>query len=59
MSYQLHQEEVKALTPDGSVNMPGLKTVVDLLGEAGDLAPPLPPPSKYVDESYLAKARGN
>jgi ABC-type nitrate/sulfonate/bicarbonate transport system substrate-binding protein len=56
-TYELFIEDVKALTPDGLLNMPGLTTAIELLGEAGNLNPPLPPASKFVDETYLQKAR--
>ncbi len=29
----------------------------DVLGESEALTPPLPPPTKFVDESYLQQAR--
>jgi NitT/TauT family transport system substrate-binding protein len=56
-TYALYLEEVKTLTPDGAPNLPGIQTAIDLLGEAGDLTPPLPAASKFVDDSYLQKAR--
>jgi ABC-type nitrate/sulfonate/bicarbonate transport system substrate-binding protein len=56
-TYALYLEEVKTLTPDGAPNLPGIQTAIDLLGEAGDLNPPLPQASKFVDDSYLQKAR--
>jgi ABC-type nitrate/sulfonate/bicarbonate transport system substrate-binding protein len=56
-TYELFIDDVKALSTDGSINMPGLETVIEVLHEAGSLNPPLPPASKYVDDSYLQKAR--
>jgi hypothetical protein len=56
-TYALYLEEVKTLTPDGTPNLPGIQTAIDLLGEAGDLTAPLPTASKFVDESFLQKAR--
>lgn len=57
-TYELYVEQVKALTTNGAPNLPGIQTAIDLLGEAGDIAPPFAPPSKYVDERYLQKAQG-
>jgi ABC-type nitrate/sulfonate/bicarbonate transport system substrate-binding protein len=55
-TYELYVEQVKAMTTDGSVNVPGMQAVIDLLHESGALSPPLPTPAKLVDESYLQKA---
>jgi NitT/TauT family transport system substrate-binding protein len=56
-TYELYIEDVKTQTPDGSANLPGIQTAIELLGEAGDLSPPLPAASKVVDERYLQQAR--
>ncbi len=57
-TYELYIEDVKTQTPDGSANLPGIQTAIELLGEAGDLTPPLPAASKFVDERYLQRAGG-
>jgi hypothetical protein len=57
-TYELFVEQVKALTTDGMPNLPGIQTAIDMLGQAGDIAPPFAPTSKYVDERYLQRAQG-
>jgi ABC-type nitrate/sulfonate/bicarbonate transport system substrate-binding protein len=56
-TYELYVEQVRAMTSDGAVNLPGIQAVIDVLGESEALAAPLPPPARFVDESYLQKAQ--
>ena len=44
------------LYPKAALNLPGLKSVLDLRAEMGYLKPPLPPVEKYVDLSYYKRA---
>src|SRR6476620_4697970 len=39
--------------PDSDINMDGIKTLIQIYGEQGQLKGPLPTPAKYVDQSYL------
>jgi ABC-type nitrate/sulfonate/bicarbonate transport system substrate-binding protein len=48
----------QALIPKAAVNLDGLRQVIEVLGEIGQVKPPLPSPEKYVDLSYYNKARG-
>lgn len=51
--YLTHQ----AWEPDLSIDMEGLKTVVEIYAAQADLKGPIPSPEKYVDLSYLNEAR--
>ncbi len=42
---------------DGSVNLKGMQTVIDILQDEGTLKKPLPKPEDLVDLSYLEEAR--
>jgi ABC-type nitrate/sulfonate/bicarbonate transport system substrate-binding protein len=42
--------------PNAEVNLPGLKSVLELRAEMGFLRPPLPPVEKYIDLSYYNAA---
>lgn len=44
--------------PKAAVNIPGLKSVLELRAEMGFLKPPLPPVDKYIDLSYYERAVG-
>jgi ABC-type nitrate/sulfonate/bicarbonate transport system substrate-binding protein len=44
--------------PKAEVNMPGLKSVLELRAEMGYLKRPLPPAEKYIDLSYYDRAVG-
>jgi len=44
------------LYPQAELNLPGLKSVLDLRAEMGYLKPPLPPAEKYIDLSYYNRA---
>ena len=40
----------------GEISMAGMSEVIALLGETGDLQPPLPTPERFVDLQYLKAA---
>jgi len=40
----------------GEISMPGMTKVIELLGETGDLKPPLPSAERFVDLAYLRAA---
>jgi hypothetical protein len=42
--------------PKAAVNLPGLKSVLELRAEMGFLKPPLPSMEKYIDLSYYDRA---
>jgi len=44
------------LYPKAELNLPGLKSVLDLRAEMGHLKQPLPPVEKYIDLSYYDRA---
>jgi ABC-type nitrate/sulfonate/bicarbonate transport system substrate-binding protein len=46
-----------AWEPDLSIDMNGLKTVIDVYAEQAGMKGPVPSPEKYVDLSYLQQAR--
>ena len=37
-------------------NLEGVKAVIQIMAERGQLKPPLPSPNKYIDHSYLEEA---
>jgi ABC-type nitrate/sulfonate/bicarbonate transport system substrate-binding protein len=41
------------------IDMKGLATVIEFMGQGGTIKPPLPPPEKFVDLRYLHLARVN
>jgi ABC-type nitrate/sulfonate/bicarbonate transport system substrate-binding protein len=41
---------------NAEANVEGVRTVIQIMGERGLLKPPLPPPSKYLDHSYVEEA---
>ena len=51
--YLTHQ----AWEPDLSIDMDGLKTVVEIYAEQAELKGPIPSPDKYVNLSYLKEAQ--
>lgn len=42
--------------PDADINIEGVRTVLQIMSEQGQVKPPLPSPAKYVDQSYLKEA---
>jgi len=47
----------RAWEPDLSIDLEGLKTVIEIYVEQADVKGPIPSPEKYVDLSYLKQAR--
>ena len=48
--------EHRAWAPDLSIDLNGLKTVIEVYAEQADIKGPIPAPEKYVDLSYLEQA---
>jgi hypothetical protein len=48
--------EQKIWNPNAEANLEGVKTVIQIMGERGQLKGALPPPDKYVDASYVEEA---
>ncbi len=48
--------ENRAWSPDLSIDLNGLKTVIEVYAEQADIKGSVPAPEKYVDLSYLAQA---
>jgi NitT/TauT family transport system substrate-binding protein len=48
--------EHRIWNPNAEANIEGVKTVIQIMGERGQLKGALPPPAKYVDSSYVAEA---
>jgi ABC-type nitrate/sulfonate/bicarbonate transport system substrate-binding protein len=46
----------KVLPVRGEIDMKGMATAIDFMGEAGILKPPLPAPERFVDLQYLRAA---
>jgi NitT/TauT family transport system substrate-binding protein len=55
--YDTYVEKDRVFTRDGSVSLPALQGIMDLMAEVGDLSPPVPEPSKFVDTRYFEAAR--
>ena len=49
--------EHRAWEPDLSIDVDGLKTVIEIYAEQADMKGPIPSPEKYLDLSYLNQAR--
>lgn len=58
LSYELLVEKVKTYSQQGELPEEAMQSPIDFLALRGDLKPPLPPPSKYIDMSYFKKAGG-
>jgi NitT/TauT family transport system substrate-binding protein len=56
-TYELMIDHAQALPKNGELNMPGVQGVMDIMVEMGNLPKPPPPISKYVDTSWLERAR--
>jgi NitT/TauT family transport system substrate-binding protein len=52
-TYELYVERERPFPPGMRINLAGVQTVLDSLVELGDLTAPTPPPSKYVDPTYV------
>jgi ABC-type nitrate/sulfonate/bicarbonate transport system substrate-binding protein len=55
--YESYVEQKHVFTPDGSISLPALKGIIDLMIEVGDLSPPAPDPARFVDTRYFEAAR--
>jgi NitT/TauT family transport system substrate-binding protein len=56
-SYDLLVTQTQAIPRDGDLPISGLQAVIDTMVDIDLLSPPLPAPDKYVDLSYLERAR--
>ncbi|HZR98378.1 MAG TPA: ABC transporter substrate-binding protein [Chloroflexota bacterium] len=56
-TYDLLITHAQAIPKAGEVNMAGVQKVLDIMGELDNVPKPVPPPSKYLDMSYLERAR--
>jgi ABC-type nitrate/sulfonate/bicarbonate transport system substrate-binding protein len=56
-SYDLLVTQTQAIPRDGDLPIEGLQAVIDTMVEIDLLSPPLPAPEKYVDLTYLERAR--
>jgi ABC-type nitrate/sulfonate/bicarbonate transport system substrate-binding protein len=54
-TYELYVEQARSFPPGGHINPAGVQAVLDALVDLGQLTAPTPPPSKYVDPSYLER----
>lgn len=48
--------EQKIWNPNAEANVEGVRAVIQIMAERNLLKPPLPPPSKYLDHSYVEEA---
>lgn len=52
-----YYEPYRGVMPkQAEISMPGMAKVIELLGQTGDLKPPLPPAERFVDLQYLKAA---
>jgi ABC-type nitrate/sulfonate/bicarbonate transport system substrate-binding protein len=56
-TYDVVVERYEAIPKAGEVNRQGLQNVISIMGELDLLPQPLPSPDKFLDLSYLEKAR--
>jgi len=56
-SYDLLVTQTQAIPREADLPMSGLQAVIDTMVDIDLLSPPLPSPEKYVDLSYLERAR--
>jgi ABC-type nitrate/sulfonate/bicarbonate transport system substrate-binding protein len=54
-TYELYVERERPFPPGGRINPAGVQAVLDALVELGELTPPTPPPSKYVEPGYVER----
>jgi len=52
-TYELYVERERSFPVGGRINLAGVQAVLDALVDLGGLTTPTPPPSKYVDPSYV------
>ncbi len=56
---ELYEESLNpdlGVIPRGKINPEGIRVIIELRQGMGEMKGPLPPPSKYIDESYYQKA---
>lgn len=56
-TYELLFEKLRSHTRAGEISRPGLQNVIRLMSELGAIKPPLPTPDRFINETYLQKAR--
>jgi NitT/TauT family transport system substrate-binding protein len=56
-TYDLLIVQAQGLPKNGELNVPGVQGVMDIMVEMGNLPRPTPPMSKYVDTTWLERAR--
>jgi NitT/TauT family transport system substrate-binding protein len=56
-TYDLMINHAQALPKNGELNIPGVQGVMDIMVEMGNLPKPTPPMTKYVDTTWLERAR--
>jgi hypothetical protein len=56
-SYELLIERTQAIPRDGALSQAGVLRVIQFLGEAERLRPPLPPVERFIDTTVLDRAR--
>jgi ABC-type nitrate/sulfonate/bicarbonate transport system substrate-binding protein len=54
-TYELYIEQARSFSPGGRINLAGVQAVLDALVDLDQLTAPTPPPSKYVDPSYVER----
>ncbi len=54
-TYELYVERERPFPPGMRINLDGVQGVLDALVELGELQPPTPPPSRYVDATYVER----
>lgn len=55
-TYDYFTKQVRAYSSDGLISKSGYKKMTDALLNFGDLSKPVPPPSKFIDDSYVKAA---
>lgn len=55
-TYEVYFEHADALPRNGELNLAGVRTVLDIMTEMGNLPRPTPPLERYIDTGYLERA---
>jgi ABC-type nitrate/sulfonate/bicarbonate transport system substrate-binding protein len=56
-TYELYMVHAQALPKAGELNLDGVRNLMDIMADVGNLPRPVPPMERYVDMSYLERAR--
>ncbi|MBI4317036.1 MAG: ABC transporter substrate-binding protein [Chloroflexi bacterium] len=56
LTYELYIEKEQAVARGAQINIEGIQNVIRIMGEVGNLEPPLPDTKKFIDSSYWEKA---